>query len=561
MPTIPVYNQPTASLAPLRPSGMNVQAPIEAFGGQVGNTLGRLSGQVSEDIARAKAQAENDKAEDTFTKLSEWKIQKWNEASQKQGENALNVHADYMKQYDEQAKELESSMTPGAAYKFKQAASRGRLAFSEELMHHQTRQAGELQKTIAETGFQTMMDSASVTPIHDAAVMYANRAGALAAKEADRQGLTGDSRDVLVKEWRGRVLAAHIEATMKVDPYKATAFYEEHKGEFTGKDAAVLKKWVDGQTMANTVMSQGERISSLPEDQQLAEVDKISGGKPEFREALRAEVLHRVEAKKALQRATEEQAIGRVMDRRFPTKQGQKQQSLPEIMKTDDWMLRITPQNRRKLIESWKDEERERAQGTKDPDLDAERYAVFLDIKDRPELLMGMDDYQIIGRWRQTLGAGLTKKVLDEKHRMQIEGAPKIDKDSFNSIAVDNGIPINSGRKKDKALVGKLWDRAEEEVISIEKARGGKRLTRDETAQVIKGLSRKVQLEEYGKFWNSTYTKYLFEITPEEIDASIVADPAKFQSILTDLEKEGLEPTRDRLRNAYLMRYSEKDSK
>jgi len=68
-----------------------------------------------------------------------------------------------------------------------------------------------------------------------------------------------------------------------------------------------------------------------------------------------------------------------------------------------------------------------------------------------------------------------------------------------------------------------------------------------------------VSLETFrANWWNKTEQKRLFEVgSPEEIDASIVADPEKFQGLLDEFEKAGVLPTKERLRNAYLLKYSE----
>lgn len=546
MPRVPSLPQVEASPLQVTPLQRDKSNAAEVLG---------YAGHAAQIGLQAKEQADTYRAEDAFNRLQEQKIQLWGDASQKQGANALNVHDEYTSAYDEKVNEIADGLGSGAADKFRQAAARGRLAFSAELEHHQIRQADVTMRETAFAGVKTMIDSAKTTPIRDAAVMYANRAGFLAEQEADRQGLTGDARDILVKEWRGKVLGAHIEELLKVNPAEADSFYKAHAGQFTGNDDAAIKKRIQDNMAANEVQIQAVKISSMPEADRLAEVDRVSEGKPDFRVALRSEVLHRASAQKTMEAAGREEAIGRLMDMRFPTVPGQKAVAPAAIMRSQDW-LNTSPQDRRRLLESWDAEEKERASGMKDPALELARYAAYLDVKDHSVGLRDMTDAQILGRYAPVLGSDLTKKLLDEKRNIEKEGAPKVDADSFKTIARDNGLKVDSKSTTDKAQLGKLMDRAEQAVI-LEEHQTGKPLTRDRKAEIIKALTRKVKLEEYGRWWNSTTEKRLFEVSAPEVDASIVADPDKFQSILDDLEAAGLAPTGERIRNAYLLKYSE----
>ena len=121
MPRIPVYDSPQVQ-------AQGVQGGMQQLTRSTNAEALGLAGQAVQIVLQAKEQAYTLRAEDAFNKLQEQKTQLWGDASQKLGENALNVHDEYTKRYDQKVQEIAGTMGTGAAFKFQQAAARGRLA-------------------------------------------------------------------------------------------------------------------------------------------------------------------------------------------------------------------------------------------------------------------------------------------------------------------------------------------------------------------------------------------------------------------------------------------------
>lgn len=243
MPRIPVYDSPQVQAQSVQDGMQQLTRSTNA------EALG-LAGQASRIAIQAKEHADTLRAEDAFNKLQEQKTQLWGDASQKLGENGLNVHDDYLKQYDQKTQEIAGTMGAGAATKFQQAAARGRLAFSAELEHHQIQQSEALARNVVEMGHKQDIDEAGSTALPDVAIQRANHTAFLAGMEADRRGLKDDpakgvmARQEFIKSLTSKVHMSYLAGALDRDPAGAENYLNQHQNEMLGADYHTAKEHI-----------------------------------------------------------------------------------------------------------------------------------------------------------------------------------------------------------------------------------------------------------------------------------------------------------------------------
>ena len=243
MPRIPVYDSPQVQAQGVQNGMQQLTRSTNA------EALG-LAGQAVQIGLQAKEQADTLRAEDAFNKLQEQKTQLWGDASQKLGENARNVHDEYTKRYDQKVQEIAGTMGTGAAFKFQQAAARGRLAFSAELEHHQIQQSEAVAQNVVTMGHKQDVDEAGTTVLPDVAVQRANHTAFLAGMEADRQGLKDDpakgvmARQEFIKSLTSKVHLSYLAGALDRDPAGAENYLSQHQNEMLGADYHTAKEHI-----------------------------------------------------------------------------------------------------------------------------------------------------------------------------------------------------------------------------------------------------------------------------------------------------------------------------
>lgn len=568
MAKLPVYNEPQTQVQGIS-GGMRQQTKSSQS-----EMLG-LAGQAAQIGLQAKEQADTLRTEDAVNQLraKQQEFTGWVRNIQgknafdpekfggEQGQSLEQVAAAWM---DGAGQEIDKTLSnDNQKQMFQRAHARLKLEFNGHVNDHLNRQVqvvadDTFKSTVAAETQQMAIGSIrpdgrldwdsiaqSLGRLRSASQVYANQAG-LDAKNVETEVLSVGHAQVL-------------DALLKRNNTQgAQVYFDTNKAQMSPKVVQVMEGRIQEHALANDVQVQAQALdaSGLGLEERLAKVDMLSKGNPVLQHALRTEVVQRFGLQEKAIAKAQDETIGRLMDMRFPT-MGTQPVSLSGIMRTKEWAS-ITPQDRRKLLENWESEAKERAGKKVDDGTELARYGVYKDVMDRPVILRDMSDAQIIGRYGKLLGTDLTKKLLDQKRIIEKDGEPKIDPESFKDIAGGNGIPVNSTKDVDKKLVVKLRDRAEQAILEAERAQGGKPLKREEKAEIIKGLTRTVSLETYrSNWWNKTEEKRLFEIdNPAEVDAAMVADPKVFADLLGEFEKAGVVPTKERLRNAYLIKYS-----
>lgn len=558
MPRIPAY-QPRVQ-AQATPGGkISPNAPAGAFGEGLGQGLQQASNIAQQAIDEVYQTRYTDAMNKVFATDEELSSQ----AKALQGDQFLQVGPKkFLDDRTARVQEIVKDLPEYVKARVLQSAERSGISFKSNLDSH----LSGAHEVVLNTNYETALNGVNTY----SASHPTDQKGIDA-----RLGLTLDAMEPLLKRMEQPARAEKIRSLMAEvlinqttgllnanNPTGAKEFFDKNAEAMSASvHFSKIKSMVTSSSDAQWVQDNAQGIAGSGMDlaQQLETVDTLAKDNPDQLKALRAEVTHRFNQNEAAQAKAQDETKGRLMDMRFPTLPGSKAVSLPGIMKSPEWAS-ITPQMRRGLLESWESEEKERAGGGKvDEGTELARYGVYLDIMDRPVILRDMSDAQIIGRYGRLLGDSLTKKILDQKRTIEKEGDPKIDPDSFKEIARTNGLKVDSTKPNDKAIVGKLRDRAEEAIIEAEKAQGGKKLDRKAKEEIIRNLTRNVSLETYrSNWWNKKEEKRLFEIdNPAAIDASMVADPEKFQGLLDEFEKAGVFPTKERLRNAYLLKYSQ----
>jgi len=561
MPRIPAY-QPRVQ-AQATPGGkLSTNAPAGAFGEGLGQGLQQASNQVGAIAQQAIEEVNQTRYTEAMTKVFATDEELDTQAKALQGDKFLQVGPKkFLDDRTARVQEIVKDLPEHLKTRVLQASDRAGISFKSNLDNHLLGQTEYVKKTNGAAAEQAAYTYAESHP-EDQAGIESRLGLALAAADTLNAGMAPEARSQASRSMLANVLVRQTAGMLKGNPTGAKEFFDKNAEAMSASvHFQGLKAMVNHSSDAQWVQDNAQGIAGSGMDlaQQMETVDTLAKDNPERLTALRAEVTQRFNLNKAAQAKAQDETIGRLMDMRFPTLPGSKAVGLPGIMKSPEWAS-ITPQDRRKLLESWEAEAKERADGGKvDEGTELARYGVYLDIMDRPVILRDMSDAQIIGRYGRLLGDSLTKKILDQKRTIEKEGDPKIDPDSFKEIARTNGLKVDSTKPNDKAIVGKLRDRAEEAIIEAEKAQGGKKLDRKAKEEILRNLTRNVSLETYrSNWWNKTEEKRLFEIeNPAEIDASMVANPERFHELLGEFEKAGVLPTKERLRNAYLLNYSE----
>ena len=176
-----------------------------------------------------------------------------------------------------------------------------------------------------------------------------------------------------------------------------------------------------------------------------------------------------------------------------------------------------------------------------------------------PAALAKMSDAEIFAL-APKMGNSLTKQLLMRKAELGRGGAEvqdaTVDTDSFNFFARQAGLTVDKPSSSDKAVLGELKYRAEQTIDQEQRAKGRK-LTRDEKDVITKRLLLKVPITTPGRLWGTnTKEQFLFELRdPRDLDQSIVLDPKKAEALVDDLLAAGVRPTKERLREAYALKY------
>ena len=409
-------------------------------------------------VAEAKQEADTYRAEDAYNQLQEKKTQLWAEVQTKQGENALNVHDDFIAKYDEEASNLKQKMGRGAADMFAQAHARGRSAFSSQLAGYQTQQIDiSKEKTnLAGITLETQDAWANAgTPLADQNVA---RTSFLLNQEADRRGLGGDARDLFVQDGMSAAHSNVIQGLLdKNYPVAAQDYLKAHESEFTRKDFESLDKKVRGVSidsasvdMAREALDAAQATGKLDKATGYDLIDKQAGSNKDLRDKAMAEFDHGfgvyTERKKSLDDQDVDSVSRMVLAGASPAMVHKAILNLPSLDDGDKLTLG------KKIDSYYKGDPEDRA-AAREAKRDRQE-SIALQIRLNPNQVYQMQPQDFVDLL-PVIGAQNVSGLVSMKEAMVKKGPEsfQVDADTFNDLATKAGLD-----PKNKANTGVLLD-------------------------------------------------------------------------------------------------------
>ena len=526
MPRIPIYNEPQVQAQGVQ-GGMQPQMKSNAA-----EAVG-LAGQAAQIGLQAKEQSDTLRAEDAFNKLQEQKTQLWGDASQKLGENGLNVHDEYTKQYDQKVQEIVGTMGAGAAFKFQQAAARGRLAFSAELEHHQIQQSEALARNVVEMGHKQDIDEAGTTVLPDVAAQRANHTAFLAGVEADRQGLKDDpakgvmARQEFIKSMTSKVHLSYLAGALDRNPAEAENYLNQHQNEMLGADYHTAKEHID---VANA-FSLGQSVAQENVEPFTGDEDK-KDGIPES--AILGNIMQDARLQKNPKAMSQAIAVAKEL---IATQRADwKEQANRHIAAVYDVSNQKGPgaalrSREMRILQAVDPIEADaaknhllgeidasRARSESDPMAQVARYATYQKFLDDPAKLINMSDSQIVA-CTGSLGPQLAKDLLKAKRtaagNLDSLKANTLNDLPFKDIAAEYGLKVKGTMtRQDNAKLGLLRDKVLE-AVRAEQVASGKPMGVDRKKEILRNQLTNVSVNQPG-WWlglmDGTTEKPLFQV-------------------------------------------------
>jgi hypothetical protein len=167
----------------------------------------------------------------------------------------------------------------------------------------------------------------------------------------------------------------------------------------------------------------------------------------------------------------------------------------------------------------------------------------------QPQVLSGMTESNITALY-PALGVTLTDKLMEDRRKLDDPAKAaeaKIDADDFNHFARAAGIKPED--RDNKAALGEIKFSVENAIDAEQRARGGKPLSREEKAKILRRGLVEVEVPATSFFGKTTMKKRLFDV---QYPANILIPRADRARIAADLAARGLPVTDNNVRALYL---------
>ena len=559
---LPLYDTPQVRQQGIPDALVSTRAPEPAWEGTAQGLL-HMAGAVNQ----FRAEADTLRAEEAFNRMREQQqTLGWGEdgAFKKEGANAFNgkkpLSQDYLERYDAAARQISGGLANENQREiFNRAAARGRIEFGGHLQRHEAAQGEVYRKSVVEGVIAAETDHAgrnfsdpdsvaqSVQRVKANVALAARSAGMAAdqAQMAEMEAVSGIHSTVL-----GRMLEAN-------DPKGAKLYFETNKDSITARDGAKLRGLIERDTRN---MEVGEAVDGVwaqhgpKDDTEAVNLDTMNAAlrqrfakDPDAQKLAMGLMRERAQERDYSVRQREDAVAGGIW------KQVMAGQGLGSIRRSQEW--RSLDGTKQAQLET-KIEAFQKRGGEGD---NMAQFAEYWARVSDPAALARMTDAQIFAL-APKMGKSLTKQLLLKKAELGRGGAEvqdaTVDTDSFNFFARQAGLTVDKPSSSDKAVLGELKYRAEQTIDQEQRAKGRK-LTRDEKDVITKRLLLKVPITTPGRWWGTnTKEQFLFELRdPRDLDQSIVLDPKKAEGLVDDLLAAGVRPTKERLREAYALKY------
>lgn len=559
---LPLYDTPQVQQQALPDALVSTRAPEPAWSGAAQGLL-HMAGTVNQ----FRAEADTLRAEEAFNRMREQQqALGWGDdgAFKKEGANAFSgkkpLSQDYLERYDAAARQIAGGLAnENQRALFNRAAARGRLEFGGQLQRHEAAQGEVYRKSVVEGVIATEREHAARNfSDPDSVAQSVQRTRANVALAARAGGMAADQAQMAELEAVSGIHSAVLGQMLDArDPKGAKAYYEANKDSITARDGAKLRGLIERDTRDMEVSTAVDEVWGIhgPKgdtdaanlDAMNAELRKRFAKDPDALKMATGIMRERAQERDYSVRQREDAVSGGIW------KQVLAGQGLGFIRRSPEWRS-LDGTKQAQLVTQIEAFQKRGGEGDS-----MAQFAAYWAYASNPSALAKMSDPQIF-ELAPKMGNSLTKQLLMKKAELGRGGAEvhdaTVDMDSFNFYARQAGLQVDKPSSDDKAKLGELKYRVEQTIDQEQRARGRK-LTREEKDGILKRMLVRVPITTPGRWWGTDKEEqFLFEVTdPKAIDQSIVLDPKKAESVVDDLLNAGVTPTKERLRNAYVLKY------
>lgn len=560
---LPLYDTPQVQQQALPDALVSTRAPEPAWSGAAQGLL-----HVASVVNQFRAEADTLRAEDAFNAMREQQqALGWGDdgAFKKEGANAFNgkkpLSQDYLERYDAAARQIAGGLAnENQRALFNRAAARGRLEFGGQLQRHEAAQGEVYRKSVVEGVIATEREHAARNfNDPDSVAQSVQRTRANVALAAQASGMAADQAQMAELEAVSGIHSAVLGQMLESrDPKGAKAYYEANKDGITSRDGAKMRALIERDTRDMEVSTAVDEVWGLhgPKgdtdavnlDAMNAELRKRFAKDPDALKLATGLMRERAQERDYSVRQREDAVSGGIW------KQVLAGQGLGSIRRSPEWRS-LDGTRQAQLVTQIEAFQKRGGEGDS-----MAQFAEYWARASNPAALAKMSDAEIFAL-APKMGNSLTKQLLMRKAELGRGGAEvqdaTVDTDSFHYFARQAGLNVDSkASDDDKAKLGELKYRVEQTIDQEQRAKGRK-LTRDEKDGITKRLLLKVPITTPGRWWGTnTKEQFIFEIQdPRDLDQSIVLDPKKAEGLVDDLLAAGVRPTKERLREAYALKY------
>ena len=524
---IPRYDSPQVQEQLPQGGRLNVQAPAGAFGEGLGQALGNANDMVAniqENADQVRAQAAWNEAAPTVQELAA-------KMKSVQGGNVLNPKAydadpgvslpkATVDSYKQIISNYGEGLTGRAKTYFDQLAKRAQVELEGQAVTHETQQIQAHEVGTLKRGIELEQSNVGLDPTNPLVVSTSvDRIKALSDKLADSVGVTDpEGRKLLqleqVSHARTQVVSAYLAAD---NPKAAFAYFEANKGDFTGKDSALIQQHVKAgmstqlaETKVQSVMDamgpkDGDLRAVFPLDKMISELrkDPSLSSSPEAMTKAVAGIKERFSEHNAAVHNYETTTNGTLWSAILAGKGLRGAQALPEY--------RALPGDKQAEFISKVEQFYKRNEN--DPANRVAQYALYQKFVDDPKSLMGMSDTQIAS-YADLLGPNLTMGLMDARRKAATNldslKASTLNDIPFKDIAGEYGIKVKGTMSQQNlADLGLLRDKVLESVRA-EQHDSGKLVTPERKEEILRGLLVKVKTKKSGDWFS--HERPLFQV-------------------------------------------------